>query len=343
MRVFIKKLPGPTLQAIFQLAFAIVIIITGVILSPEDLAKYLPSLGVLGYGLFRIYPPITDFMKNRLEMYNALPDLQIIAKLTSLPKDNLSDGKHTTLDNFKGIYFKEVCFSYNAEEPVFNDLDFFIEAGTVTSLVGTSGAGKSTIIDLILKFRKPERGGIWIGEQNLSDIVRKNWLENIGVVRQDIVLFGGTIRENLLAWKADATEDSLLLACRQSGVLNYINELPDGLDTVIGDRGVTMSGGQCQRLGIARALLRNPAILILDEGLSALDGETEAEIMQSLKIDSPLRTIILVSHRLVSILNSDKIIVLDSGRVVEQGSHVELVSRGGRYKEIFKTQMNSSN
>ena len=337
---FIKKLPGPTLQGIFQFAFALAIIISGFLLSPKDLTEFLPSLAVFGYGMFRIYPAITDLIKNRLELFNALPDLQVIAGLTELSRDDLSKGKYLAPDNFNGIHFKGVSFSYNVNEPVFNNLDFSIKAGTLTSFVGTSGAGKSTIIDLILKFRSPNNGVVCIGNQNLSDTIRKDWLNRLGVVRQDVFLFGGTIRENFLAWNPNATKESMLLACKQSGIFDFINDLPDGLDTVVGDRGVTISGGQRQRLAIARALLRNPEVLILDEALSALDGETEAEVMKSLREGAPKRTIILVSHRLVSIKKSDKIIVLDNGKVVEQGIHNELISLGGRYMEIFSTQIN---
>ena len=339
---FIKKLPGPTLQGIFQFVFAFAIIVSGILLSSNDLTKFLPSLAVIGYGMFRIYPAITDLIKNRLELFNALPDLQVIAGLTELSKDDLSKGKYSSPDSFEGIHFKGVSFCYNVNEPVFNNLNFSIKAGTLTSFVGTSGAGKSTIIDLILKFRSPNNGVICIGSQNLSDTIRKDWLNTLGVVRQDVFLFGGTIRENFLAWNSNATKESMLLACKQSGIFDFINDLPDGLDTVVGDRGVTISGGQRQRIGIARALLRNPEVLILDEALSALDGETEAEVMKSLKEGAPKRTIILVSHRLVSIKKSDKIIVLDNGKVIEQGMHSELIGLGGRYKEIFSTQINVS-
>ena len=340
---FIKRLPGPTLQAMFQLAFAIIIIIAGFVISPENMTANLPSLGVLGYGLFRIYPAITNVLRCQLDLHNSIPDLQITAELTNLPKDKLSVGMHKIHKPFKGIRVDGVSFSYENNTPIFSDLNCFIEAGKTTSIVGGLGAGKSTFIDLILKFRSPQLGFICIGDQDLLDVKRSSWLQNLGVVRQDVFFFGGTIRENFLAWNSEASDDSILLACKQSLALDFINDMPNGLDTILGDRGVTISGGQRQRLAIARAILRDPEVLILDEALSALDGETEAKVMKSLQLTSPHRTIILVSHRLASIIASDQILVLGDGNVIEQGNHEELKSRDGKYMELFESQIESTN
>ena len=340
---FIKKLPGPTLQAIFQLAFAIIIIIAGFIISPENMTTNLPALGVLGYGLFRIYPAITSVLKCQLDMHNSIPDLQITAELANLPKDKLSVGKYKMLKPFKGIRVDGVSFAYENSTPIFSNLDCFIESGKTTSIVGGSGTGKSTFIDLILKFRSPQLGVICIGDQDLLEVKRASWLLNLGVVRQDVFFFGGTIRENFLAWNSNASDDSILSACRESLALDFISEMPNGLDTILGDRGVTISGGQRQRLAIARAILRDPEVLILDEALSALDGKTEAKVMESLRLTSPHRSIILVSHRLASIVASDQILVLGDGKVIEQGNHEELKSRGGKYMELFASQVDSTN
>ena len=336
---FIKRLPSVSLQAIFQLAFAVLIIVAAMIFNPKDLTIYLPSLGVIGYGFFRVYPAITSLIKSQLEIHNAIPDLQVTNELINLPEDGLSIGKEMIKENFKSIKFQEVAFSYNQNISVFSDLNFTIKTGKLTSLVGSSGSGKSTLIDLILKFRSPINGAIWIGNQNLNNIIRATWLEKLGVVRQDVFFFGGSIRENFIAWNPIASENEMLLACEHALVLDLIQSLPDGLDTILGDRGVTISGGQRQRLAIARALIRNPEVLILDEALSALDGETEAGVMNSLRLNFPLRTIILVSHRLASIENSDHIILFDKGKAVEQGTHLDLLSQNGKYKKLFSTQI----
>jgi subfamily B ATP-binding cassette protein MsbA len=337
---FVKIIPGPTLQAVFQLAFAGAIMVMSSSVAQDEIANYLPQLAVIGYGLMRIYPAITNISRSWLEIQNAIPDLLVCEKWLTTPYDDLSNGSYSipASYNFQGIQFQNVSFNYEQEKSAISDLSFKIEPGKITSIVGGSGAGKSTLIDLILKFRATESGTVWLGDKNLRDVVRKSWLKKIGVVRQEIFLFNGTIKDNLLAWEPKASEKDMLSACAQAGVLDFVNSLPDRLETKVGDRGVTMSGGQRQRIAIARALLRNPQILILDEALSALDGETEAQVLQSLQENYSDRTIIMVSHRMTSIVKSDSIIVLEQGSIVEQGTHKELLARKGRYYELFATQ-----
>jgi ABC-type multidrug transport system fused ATPase/permease subunit len=340
----LKAIPGPALQATFQLTFAGTIVIMASFLSPERLIASLPYFAVLGYGFLRVYPAATKVSKSWLDLNQAVPGLRITADWTALPKDELSAGTQQAFLPFDAIRFQKVSFGYlgNGHAPALVDVDFCIDAGKITSFVGESGSGKSTLIDLLLKFRAPETGDIWLGEQNLREVVRKSWLQHVGVVRQEVFLFAGTIRDNFLAWKPDATEEEMVSACRQADALGFINRLADGLDTVVGDRGVTLSGGQRQRIALARALLRNPQVLILDEAFSALDGEAETQVLQSLLVDSAHRTIILVSHRLTTVQCSGHIIVLDHGRVVEQGAHEMLLEKRGRYRQLFSTQMGLS-
>lgn len=340
----LKAIPGPALQATFQLTFAGAVIIMAAFMSTERLIASLPYFAILGYSFLRIYPAATKVSKSCLDLNHALPGLRITADWMALPEDELSAGTQQASLPFDAIRFHKVSFGYlgNGHMPAILDADFCIEAGKITSFVGESGSGKSTLIDLLLKFRAPDKGAIWIGEQNLREVVRKSWLQHVGVVRQEVFLFAGTIRDNFLAWKPDAMEEEMVFACRQADALGFINRLADGLDTVVGDRGVTLSGGQRQRIALARALLRNPQVLILDEALSALDGEAETQVLQSLLVDSAHRTIILVSHRLTTVQCSDHIIVLDRGCVVEQGPHEMLLEKGGRYRQLFSTQVGLS-
>ena len=335
----LKALPGPAMQAAFQVAFAVAIIVLASVMTAEALVAFLPYLAVLGYSLMRVYPAATKVAKSWLDIGQALPGLQVAAEWAALPEDTLAHGTRQAPSRFEGIRFENVCFSYDGDALAIIDMDFHIAAGKVTGLVGASGAGKSTMLDLLLKFRMPDTGTVWLGEHDLSDVVRSSWLKDIGVVRQDVFFFAGTIRENLLAWKPGAPEEELVNACIQASALDFISDLADGFDTVVGDRGVTLSGGQRQRIALARALLRDPQVLILDEALSALDGETETQVLEPLLRNSAQRTILLVSHRLTTIENSDHIIVLDHGRVAEQGSHTELLNRHGRYSQLFSTQM----
>jgi len=335
----LRAIPGPLMQAVFQLAFAASIIIFVMISSPESLVSYLPSVAVLGYSLMRVYPSVSRIVRSRLQVSVALPNLETSREWSSLPNDVLATGTRKAPSQFEAIRFDNVSFSYDDTKPAIVGLEFGIKAGEITSFVGESGSGKSTIIDLILKFQSPESGAIWIGDENLSDVVRPSWLQSVGIVRQDVFFFAGTIRDNLLAWKPDVSELEMVSACRQAGALDFINEMAEGLDSPVGDRGVTLSGGQLQRIALARALLRDPQVLILDESLSALDGETETKVLEPLLTNSSKRTIILVSHRLTTIENADHIIVLEKGRVAEQGSHLDLLDRGGRYTELFSTQI----
>ena len=335
----LKSLPGPVMQASFQVAFAVAIIVLVSIMAAEDLIAFLPYLAVLGYSLMRVYPAATKIAKSWLDIGQALPGLQVAAEWTELPEDTLAGGTHPAPSHFERIQFQNVSFSYDGDKPAILDMNLRIEAGKITGLVGSSGSGKSTMLDLLLKFRAPDTGTVWLGDHDLQSVARPSWLQNIGVVRQDVFFFAGTIRDNLLAWKPGATEEEMVDACRQAGALDFIKSLAEGLDSGLGDRGVTLSGGQKQRIALARALLRNPQVLILDEALSALDGETETQVLKPLLINSAKRTILLVSHRLTTIENSDHILVLDSGRVIEQGSHNELLVKHGRYSELFSSQI----
>ena len=339
---FIHSLPGPMLQVIFQVVFAAGIVAMVLFMSPERLTAFLPSVAVVGYSLLRVYPAATQVSKSLLDLNQALPGLRAAAEWMALPKDDLFGGTVLAPTQFDAIRFERVSFSYADDEPAIVDLDLCIETGKVTCVVGESGAGKSTLLDLLLKFRAPQQGRVLLGTQDLRDVVRESWLRDVGLVRQDVFLFAGTIRANLLMWKPDATEDEMLGACEQAGLSTFIDSLPDGLTTAVGDRGVTLSGGQRQRLAIARAVLRDPRVLILDEALGALDGETEEEVLNSLLRAGARRTVVIVSHRITSAQWADTIAVLDEGRLVEQGSHTELLGRRGRYYQLFATQVGAS-
>lgn len=331
--------PTPTLQTMLQICFASVTIIAAIVLSPDVLVTQLPVLGVFAYGLFRVYPVVGQASQAWISLGRALPNLRAGQMWTGLPEDSLAGGTESLVGPINTVRFDRLSFSYDLKKPTIIDADFSIKAGEMTALVGSSGAGKSTLIDLMLKFRCPSQGRIWIGGQNLNDVFRRSWLDRVDLVRQDVFLFAGTIRENLLEYRVNATEEELRSACRRAGALEFIDAMPHGLDTRIGERGLTVSGGQRQRIAIARSLLRNSDILILDEAMSALDGEIEAQILKSILMDSPRSIIVLISHRLATVRNANNIVVLDQGRVVEQGTHAELVKLRRRYWELFATQL----
>jgi len=232
-----------------------------------------------------------------------------------------------------------VRFDYQPGSPVFEDLSLSIKAGETIAFVGPSGAGKTTICSLLPRFYEVSGGVITIDGIDTRALTLKSLRSNIGIVQQDVFLFAGTIRENIAYGRLEASEKEIAEAVRRARLDDVIAGLPNGLDTVIGERGVKLSGGQKQRLAIARIFLKNPPILILDEATSALDTETERAIQQSLADLSDGRTTLVIAHRLATIVNADRILVIEEGRIIEQGSHAELLARpNGRYRSLHAVQ-----
>ncbi len=241
------------------------------------------------------------------------------------------------------IEYRDVKFGYNSERPIFDGLNMSINAGETIAFVGSSGAGKTTICSLLPRFYEVNGGAILVDGIDIRDMTLKSLRSNIGIVSQDVFLFAGTIRENIAYGRLDATDEEVADAARRARLDAVIAAMPDGYDTVIGERGVKLSGGQKQRLAIARIFLRNPPILILDEATSALDTETERAIQQSLSELSVGRTTLVIAHRLATIVNADRIMVVEGGQIVEQGSHSELLSvKNGRYKRLHAVQAGST-
>ncbi|WP_068617896.1 ABC transporter ATP-binding protein [Paenibacillus tuaregi] len=236
------------------------------------------------------------------------------------------------------IFFDDVYFEYEANAPVLQDFHLHIRANQVTALVGSSGSGKSTIAHLILRLYDVQKGTIFIDGHPLRQVALDSLRRQVGIVSQDVILFNGTIRDNIAYGKTDASEDEIVAAARAANALEFIEAFPQGYDTLIGERGVKLSGGQKQRLSIARALLRNPRLIILDEATAALDTESEQLIQAALARLLPGRTCLVIAHRLSTIRNADQIVVLEKGEIVEAGNHEQLLRRAGRYKALYDKQ-----
>lgn len=241
------------------------------------------------------------------------------------------------IENVKGeIEFKDVSFSYvKGEKTILNHLNLHIPSGSNVALVGPSGGGKTTLCNLIPRFYEAESGEILLDGINTKDITLHSLRSNIGVVAQDVYLFSGTIRDNLIYGKPDATEEEIADATKKAGAYDFICALPDGFDTYIGERGVKLSGGQKQRISIARVFLKNPPVLLLDEATSALDNESEKLVQESLERLAEGRTTLTIAHRLTTIRNADEILVLTEEGIAEQGSHAELMQKGGIYSNMY--------
>ena len=239
------------------------------------------------------------------------------------------------LTNVRGnIDIQNVSFTYEDNNEVFRNLSLSIEAGKTVALVGPSGGGKTTLCNLIPRFFDFTQGDIKIDGISVKDVSLKSLRDNIGVVAQDVFLFTGTVRENIIIGKPEATEEEIIHACKQAMIHEFIMELPEGYDTYIGERGVKLSGGQKQRVSIARIFLKNPPIMILDEATSALDNVTEHEIQKSLEELGKNRTNLIVAHRLSTIQNADEIVVINEKGVVERGNHKELMNKKGIYYKL---------
>jgi ABC-type multidrug transport system fused ATPase/permease subunit len=240
------------------------------------------------------------------------------------------------------MVFDQVTFRYGTGDRVLHGISFKMEPGQMVALVGPSGAGKTSIANLICRFYDPIQGNVTVDGHNLRDIQLASLRRQVAVVLQDSFLFNNTVAQNLLYGKPDATEDELIAAARTANADDFITKLPEGFDTELGERGVKLSGGQKQRLALARAILADPKILILDEATSSVDAEAEYLIQQALERVLKGRTALVIAHRLSTIRNADKILVLDAGRIVEAGNHTELMERGGLYSRLYQRQMELS-
>lgn len=293
------------------------------------------------YNMFLAFmiAPLFQVVNIGTQLTEAFAGLDRTGEIMAELEENQVSGRTVKMPPIQGtVRFEDVEFAYEVEKPVLHGISFVAEPGTVTALVGSSGSGKSTIISLLCAFHTPSKGRVVVDDIDLATVNLHTYRSQLGVVLQDSFLFDGSIRENVMFSRPDATEEQFLFACRTARVDEFAERFPDSYDTIVGERGVKLSGGQRQRLSIARALLAQPRILILDEATSSLDSESEAMIQAGLNQLMQGRTTFVIAHRLSTIQRADQILVVEQGIVVERGSHAELYALGGRYYDLYTRQ-----
>jgi subfamily B ATP-binding cassette protein MsbA len=293
------------------------------------------------YNIFLAFmiAPLFQIVNIGTQLTEAFAGLDRTNEIMSELEENQTPGRSIKMPPIEGhVQFEDVEFAYEPGKPVLHGISFRAEPGTVTALVGSSGSGKSTIISLLCAFHTPTKGRVVTDDIDLANVDLNSFRSQLGVVLQDSFLFDGSIRENIIFSRPDATHEQFLAACRTARVDEFAERFPEGYDTIVGERGVKLSGGQRQRLSIARALLAQPRILILDEATSSLDSESEAMIQAGLNQLMQGRTTFVIAHRLSTIRRADQILVVEQGRVVERGTHAELFALGGRYYDLYTRQ-----
>ena len=339
----VKKSLTATALMTSSSTFLIGVATTGIM----GMGGYYMMIGDMTTGDFLFFTLILGFMIAPIvqmsdigsQLTEALAGLDRTEELMNMTAEEDDKDRDIQLNTIKGdIEFSNVSFAYEEGKDVLNNINFKAPAGSVTALVGSSGSGKSTIAGLSATFLTPISGTVTIDKQELSKVKLSSYRQYLGVVLQDEFLFEGTIRENIMFPRPNATEDELQNAVKAAYVNEFTDRFDDGLETLIGERGVKLSGGQRQRLAIARAILANPKIIILDEATSSLDTESEALIQKSLNELVKDRTTIVIAHRLSTIRKADQILVIEAGNIVERGTHDELILKEGRYFELYTYQ-----
>ncbi|NNM32561.1 MAG: ABC transporter ATP-binding protein [Gemmatimonadetes bacterium] len=300
-------------------------------LSPDMLVMFLVLM-------LWVIAPIKQLIKVNGTIQQSLAAAGRVFQILDAPREERSGGRTDLTPCVEGIRFENVSFAYREGQPVLKDLDLDVRSGEVIAVVGPSGAGKSTLVDLVPRFLRPTQGRVLLDGVDLAEADLSTLRSLVGMVTQEVILFHDTVRANLRYGKPDATGEELVEAARAANALEFIERLPQGFDTLIGERGTQLSGGQRQRLAIARAILRDPPILIFDEATSALDTESEQQIQQAVERLVRGRTTFVIAHRLSTVTRADRILVLEDGRLVESGSHAQLMDLEGSYRRLYELQ-----
>jgi ABC-type multidrug transport system fused ATPase/permease subunit len=318
-------------------------IIITMYISSEYSKLTIAEMGIIGYAFLRLLPMIGGFTSIKHSIVNFYPSYEQVSYMNRLACENIQKTGGLVFNRIDdGFEYRDVSFSYPGHNPVLNDINMTIKKGAMTAIVGESGSGKSTLIDLLIGFYEPDKGEILAGKKPLQEFDIYSFRRHIGYVPQDTVLFNDTVKNNLLWSNEKASGKEIIEVCKLANANEFIMNLSDGYDTVVGERGVKLSGGERQRIALARALLRNPELLILDEATSALDSRSELLIKSAIENIACKTTLVVIAHRLSTIVNADIIYVLRKGRIVEQGTSAELLNNDGNFSYMAQLQGTTS-
>ncbi len=318
-------------------------LVGGILMMKYNSSLSVGDITVLVALLGKMYGPVNSLLNIQVEWIRSMALFTRIFEYYDMPIEIKNDENAIIPKSVKGdIEFKNVEFSYDGERKILQDVSFKLESGHSIALVGPSGSGKSTIANLIPRLYDVLGGSVTLDGMDVRKLDLEFLRDNVGIVSQETYLFNGTIRDNLLYAREDATEEDLIEACKKANIYDFIEKQENGFDTMVGNRGLKLSGGEKQRLSIARVLLKNPALLIFDEATASLDSISESKIQEAIDPIIDSRTSILIAHRLSTILAADEILVIKDGRIVERGVHSELVKTGGIYTELYETQFHKA-
>ena len=332
-----QQIPTPVLMLILYLSIGIIAVLIKVI-APANYIQLIPIFGTFAFAVFRLFPIVGAAGGLTMQIMGALPDCEAVYSIRSDKITHIKDGEKE-LSSFKSdIKFDNVAFAYKGRLKILEDISITFEKGKTTAIVGRSGIGKTTIINLLLRLFEPDKGEVKIDGLNIKEYKLLSWLNKIGFVDQDTFIFNDTVKNNITFRVEKYSDAEVIKAAKYADAHSFITELPNGYDAFVGDKGMRLSGGQRQRIAVARAMIREPEILIFDEATNALDNISEVAVQKAIDEISKDHTVIVVAHRLSTIVNADKILVLGDGRVLEEGTHKELMENRGAYWELYRSQ-----
>ncbi len=321
----------------------LIYLLGGIIMMRFDDSVTVGQISVLVALLGKMYMPVNQLLNIQVDWIRSMAMFTRIFEYYDMKPEIENAPDAITPETVRGeVEFQNVRFSYDPEREILRDINFRLEQGKCIAIVGPSGSGKSTLINLIPRLYDVIDGTVFFDGQDVRRLDLGFLRKNIGIVSQETYLFNGTIRENLLYAKPDATDAELIEACKRANIYEFIEKQETGLDTIVGNRGLKLSGGEKQRISIARILLKDPALMIFDEATSALDSISEQKIQDAIEPLIASRTSILIAHRLSTILAADEILVIKDGVIAERGTHTDLVGRGGVYTQLYETQFNKA-